>query len=185
VTAAPPPVETYHLELKPCADPLQRNHGITRAPIYRLKRLLKYADRQCGFRIRWGQLSPPIELSERDGYAGGLIRFTDGPAAGQRLLTTRTPLLLRAVYDRLWRKWYAIDQLADAVPSGQEVVAYLRLGQPQPAVLDWTADGRRVGESLALASYTVVTEQPDDATARDTAKWQEWCRAMATPGVSP
>jgi hypothetical protein len=190
---APPsaPTETYHLELKPGPDPLQRQ-GISREPIKRLRRLLRIAGRECGFRVRWGQSTPPVELSERDEFGGPMIRFTDGPAANQRLMLRRAPLYLRVTFDTIKKKWNAIDQLADTPAAGEAVFAYRRQGEPSVAMIDWTEKGRRRGGCFSVATYAVVAEQPDDATMRDTKLWREWCyaqqkrdQAAATPTQCP
>lgn len=159
--------DTYLLELKPCADPYHRNHGITREPIYRLKRLLKYAARECGFRIDWGRTSSPAE--------DPMIRFADGPAAEQLLMLRRAPLFLRVVFDTGNQQWDALDQLADRPAAGEAIWVYRREGEPNVCRLDWTVKGRRVGGRFASATYRVVAEQPDDATMRDTQLWRQWC----------
>lgn len=170
--------ETFHLELKPVADPAFRRDGIRREPIKRLKRLLKYAGRELGFRIRWGRDSPPVELTEADQPEQHMIRFLDGPAAGRSLMLRRAPLYLRAVWDAVNQKWDALDQLTDLPAPGEMIVVYRRTGEPSAAFIDWTEKGRRRGGCFAVAEYALVSDQPDDATTRLTKSWRKWCWAQ-------
>ena len=170
--------ETFHIELKPVADPAYRREGIRREPIKRLKRLLKFAGRECGFRIRWGRSPSPIELTDAEQPETPMIQFTDGPAAGRTLMLQRAPLFLRVTYDPNRLKWDALDQLADVPIAPEEITVYRRVGEPSAAYLDWTERGRRRGGKFAIATYVLASEQPDDATARDTKKWRKWCWAQ-------
>lgn len=167
-------VDTYHIELKPGADPYHRTHGISRAPIYRLKRLLKFAARSCGFRINWGPTTAPVKLTEHEPGAD-MIRFSDGPAEGQYLMLRRAPLYLRVVFDTIEQKWDALDQIPDAPAAGDVIYVYRREGAAGYAMIDWTERGRRRGGRFASGVYQLAAEQPDDATARDKDKWQAWC----------
>ena len=177
-TATAPADETYHIELKPCADPLHRHHGITRDPIQRLRRLLKVAGRDLGFRVSWGRPAPPAELVEMLEQGGTVIRFTDGPAAGRTLMLRRGPLYLRVTFDVNRLKWDALDQVTDTPNAPEAVFVYRRVGEPSAAFIDWTEHGKRRGGCFAVASYAVVAEQPADDVMRDTEKWQAWCWAQ-------
>jgi hypothetical protein len=167
--------ETYHLELKPAGDPLYRRTGHSRAPLYRLRLLLKHAGRECGFRIRWGRASPPVEPLDREHLEHAMIRLTDGPAAGQTLLLRRAPLYLRVVFNLATRKWDGLDQLGDTPQPGELIYAYRRVAKPGSCMLDWTEKGRRRGGCFAVASYAVVADPPDEATLRATEAWRQWC----------
>jgi len=158
--------DTYLLDLKPGPDPYRR-HGINREPIYRLKRLLKFAARDCGFKIEWGRIPPPT--------GNPMIRFSDGPAAEQLLMLKRAPLFLRVTLHTLKQEWNALDQLADKPEPGEAIFVYRRVGEPSYAMIDWTEGRRRVGGKFAAATYAYVAQQPDDATLRNTEKWQAWC----------
>lgn len=159
----------YLLDLKPGPDPYRR-HGINREPIYRLKRLLKYAARECGFRVEWGRSPLPS--------GNPMIRFRDGPAKEALLMLKRAPLFLRVVFNTLKQEWNALDQLTDKPDPGEVIFVYRRVGEPSYAMIDWTERGRRVGGKFAGANYRHVAEQPDDATVRDQTRWQEWCWAQ-------
>lgn len=104
-----------------------------------------------------------------------MIRFLDGPAAAKFLILRRAPLYLRVVYDSFNRKWDALDQLNDQAAAGETIVVYRRVGEARAGFVDWTERGRRRGGYSAIASYSLVAEQPDDATVRDTTKWRAWC----------
>lgn len=166
--------ETYLIEFKPGRDPYER-HGISRSPIYRLKRLLKFAARDCGFRIEWGR-KPPDEL--RDATGNPMIRFVDGPAAEALLMLKRAPLFLRVVFNTEEQQWDALDQLIDKPKAADAIFVYRRQGDANVAMIDWTEKGRRVGGRFASATYSYVEPQPDDATMRDTKLWREWCWAQ-------
>ena len=140
-----PTGETFHLELKPLADPRYRREGIRHAPIKRLKRLLKFAGRACGFRIRWGRSPSPVELTDAEQAETPMIRFTDGPAAGRTLMLQRAPLFLRVTYDPNRLKWDALDPLTDTPIAPEQITVYRRVGEPSAAYLDWTENGRRRG----------------------------------------
>lgn len=171
--------DSYLLELKPCADPYRR-HGIDRDPIYRLKRLLKYAARDCGFKIDWGRRPP---LDALDAETSPVIRFADGPAAEALLMLKRAPLFLRVVYNATEQRWDALDQLTDKPAATELIFVYRRQGEAAVAMIDWTERGRRVGGRFASATYSHVEPQPDDATVRATKLWQEWCWAQVKKQV--
>lgn len=160
--------ETFLLELKPGRDPYERRQGTSREPIYRLKRLLKYACRECGFKINWGTKPP-------NPTGNPMIRFSDGPAAEQLLMLKRAPLFLRVVMNATTQQWDALDQLLDKPAAGEAIFVYRLVGKPSYAMLDWTEKGRRVGGQFASATYSYVAEQPDEATMRNRDKWREWC----------
>jgi hypothetical protein len=169
--------ETFLLELKPGPDPIYRHFGIRRTAIYRLRLLLKNAARCWGFKVAWGRESATIPLTTDDDNAGGsMVRFTDGPAAGRTLNLRRSPLYLRVTFDPATKKWDGLDQLSDEPAAGEQVIVYRRVGEPSVAFLDWSdATGRRCGGRVAMWSYELVQQQPEDAVLRDTAKWQAWC----------
>jgi hypothetical protein len=169
------PGEAYILEFKPTVDPLKRNHGINRAPIYRLKRVLKYAKRHEGFRSRWTRLPPSVELEDRELTDQPMVRFLDGPAGGQMLMLRRAPIYLRVTFDGVWRKWDACDQVDDIVSAGETVWVYKRLGAASVAFLDWVERGRRRGGRFAFGTYQLVVDAPDEETVRDNERWQAWC----------
>lgn len=50
------------LELKPVADPQCRHGHPARDVRHRLKKLLRYALRAQGFRVRWGRADARVEL---------------------------------------------------------------------------------------------------------------------------
>jgi hypothetical protein len=177
--------DTFILELKPGPDPLKRQ-GINREPIYRLRRLLKLAARECGFRVKWGQITPAIELREPEReYGGIMIRFADGPAAEQLLMLRRAPLYMRVVFNTLKQEWDALDQLVDKPDPGDAIFVYRRVGEPSHAFIDWTEKGRRCGGCFASASYSYVAEQPDEAVVRNTEKWRDWCWAQVKKSPEP
>ena len=161
------PAETYHLSFTCGADPYYRRRGIRRDPLCRLKRLLKFAKRECGFDARWATTTTHP--------TGAMISFENGAAAGQRLMLKRAPLYLRVVFTG--DKWDALDQLTDTPAAHESIAVYVRIGAPSECFLDWTQKGRRRGARFACATYRAVPDPPDDATLRNTEAWREWCRA--------
>lgn len=103
-----------------------------------------------------------------------MIQFTDGPAAMVFLSLRRAPLYLRVVRSAAG-EFDALDQLDDEPAADETVFVYRLAGKPAAAFVDGTRNGRRCGWREVMATYVVVTQQPDDATMRDTAKWREWC----------
>ena len=75
------------------------------------------------------------------------------------------------------RVFDALDQLDDT-PLPEEAVFAARLKHRGICHVDRTVKGRRVGEWYQTADYVLMEEQPDDATIRDTEKWQAWCVRM-------
>jgi hypothetical protein len=62
-TVPDPAPETFILELKPGPDAAQRRRGLPdRDPYLRLRKLLKYAHRECGFHVRFGTVPAGVEL---------------------------------------------------------------------------------------------------------------------------
>lgn len=100
-----------------------------------------------------------------------MTSFTNGPAQGQHLMLKRAPLFLRVV--EAAGKFDALDQLSDEPESGERLFAYRQVGEPGMVHLN---RGRGHGGFYTIATYTLVAPQPDDATMRDTAAWQAWCK---------
>jgi hypothetical protein len=104
-----------------------------------------------------------------------MIRFLDGPAKEAKLTLRRTPVYLRVVCDPN-EKWDALDQLTDTPASNEKLFAYKIVSHDGAAFVDGrdSKTGKRFGYCAQLASYSVVADQPDEATMRDAAKWRAW-----------
>lgn len=109
-----------------------------------------------------------------------MIRFLDGPAAGQVLELRRVPLLLRVVRDCQTGEWDALDQLDDTPKPTEVIYLYLRSGTPQRIHVKAarTAGGSR---SLWHGEYLHLPEQPLIDVLRDNAKWQAWAAQYSAP----
>lgn len=109
-----------------------------------------------------------------------MIRFLDGPARDQMMILDRTPVLLRVTRCTVSGRWDALDQLNDRPASFEEIHVYRRDGKPGVMFLDYrTPGGFRRGTRKKTATYRLLDEQPPDATLRDNAAWQAWCRQWA------
>jgi hypothetical protein len=109
-----------------------------------------------------------------------VIRFLDGPAAGQVLELRRVPLLLRVVRNRMKNTWDALDQLDDTPKEREEIFVYLRSGQVQKIHIK--ADCRGGGSRWVwIADYVHLIDQPTDAQLRETEAWRAWAAEYAAP----
>lgn len=106
-----------------------------------------------------------------------MTKFLDGPAAGVTLLLQRTPSLLRVVRDTKG-KWDALDKLDDTPTAGEAITVYRLSGGRGVCHLNF---GRGRGGFYAFAEYVLHSEQPDDQTARDTARWRAWVMEQLHP----
>lgn len=106
-----------------------------------------------------------------------MTSFTDGPAKDKVLQLKRAPVFLRVVIkgDTV----DALDQVDDKPEPDETIHVYMRDGQAGFVHLDGrdAKTGKRWGKTFATAEYKLYDVQPDDATLRDRAKWQEWCAA--------
>lgn len=107
--------------------------------------------------------------------------FHGGPADNVSLTLSRSPLLLRVVYDVNRDEFDALDQLDDALRQGETPYAYRRTGgQPFSGFIDYCGkDGRRRGQRFSEAEYQFIEQQPPLATMQDNAAWREWCQSVA------
>lgn len=116
-----------------------------------------------------------------------MIRFKDGPAAGQTLVLNRAPFLLRVVQQG--KEFDALDLLEDEPTSEERIHAYVLIEGPLCAHLK-LAKPARSGFYL-LATYAAVPAQPRDKDMRTAAVWRAWCEANAAglgwkpPEVAP
>lgn len=107
-----------------------------------------------------------------------MIRFIDGPAAGQVLTLKRLPLMLRVVQDSLTGKWDALDQLADVPNPSERIYVYRSWGEPSVAFVDYRGKGgRREGCRVLMGVYRFWPEQPTEEVLRSNPDWQAWCEA--------
>ena len=109
-----------------------------------------------------------------------MIRFVDGPAAGQTMLLHRAPRFLRVVRGP-GGKWDACDQLDD-VPADDETITVYARGPEKPGVLHVNM-GRLGGGWYVVAAYRLQPAQPADWQARETSAWQDWCRDQTGAAV--
>jgi hypothetical protein len=117
-----------------------------------------------------------------------MSKFIDGPAKGQNLTLGSSPYFLRAVKDPRG-KWDALDKLDDEPALEEEIHVYRLVSEPITAHVDGRnpTTGKRYGKWMSIADYALHSEQPDDATARNKAAWQEWCaaRSLTSPPLPP
>lgn len=118
-----------------------------------------------------------------------MVRFLDGPAAGESLMLRRIPTLLRVVRSRNGA-WDALDQLDDEPKPTETITVYRR--RDDLAISKYflcsRGKGKRESGQYWNAAYSVLAEQPADNQVRTTAAWQSWADAQVksltpTPGV--
>lgn len=120
-----------------------------------------------------------------------MTRFKDGPAQDTVLQLARAPLFLRVTQNAAG-KFDALDQLDDHPRANESVTVYRKVSDDGTVHVDFRDErGRRRGAWYACATYALATMQPDDATARDTTLWRQWCldhqrqAAQDAPGSTP
>ncbi len=101
--------------------------------------------------------------------------FIDGVAQGAELLLSRSPILLRVVYDGVTKKVDALDLLDDEPRDGEIVQVYRLASQPVRGFADGRdpKTGKRWGKQFSAARYRMHDEQPPPSLWRGK-KWQEW-----------
>lgn len=103
-----------------------------------------------------------------------MTTFEDGPAKGQTLSLARAPLFLRVVHDNAGTSqhgWDALDQPEDSPRERESIHVYLLAHKPGHVHIN---RGRKGSGWYAIASYRLYTQQPDDATMRDSGRWSVW-----------
>lgn len=111
-----------------------------------------------------------------------MTTFEDGPAAGQTLMLRRSPLFLRVVTDPTNKNRIdALDQIDDNPGEFENPTAYVRVGKPIFAFVDFAGKAKSLSGAWPIAKYVVLPEsdQPPEEVLRDSARWQRWCKAMA------
>ena len=112
-----------------------------------------------------------------------MIRFEDGPAAGQFLSLKSAPRFLRAVHDPHGQgKWDALDQPEDTPTASEKLFAYEVHGEVGTCHV-YRRGGGRVSGFQPIAYYRIVPEQPAEDEMRDSTKWRAWCEKKA--GTKP
>ncbi len=109
-----------------------------------------------------------------------MIRFLDGPAAGQVLTLQRAPVLLRVVQNRKG-DWDALDQLSDTPAADETIHVYRIEGVPTRMHVSGRTGpkgGRRFGAWYACAEYRLLPFQPTDEQARTNEAWAAWCDSV-------
>lgn len=111
-----------------------------------------------------------------------MITFRLGPAAGKYLDLLRAPLLLRVVIDRDGTV-DALDQPDDQAKPTETIHVYARVGE---VIGRGFACSRGRGcRPVVIAEYVHCLSQPDDADARDNARWQAWAEKAAAELANP
>ena len=114
-----------------------------------------------------------------------MTKFSDGPAAGVKLLLGRAPAYLRVTRDSAG-KWDALDQIDDAPEPGETVIVYRKVSDDGTVHVDSQDErGRRRGAWYSMATYAVALVQPGDDITRDTTRWRAWCSTPAAPPTQP
>lgn len=115
-----------------------------------------------------------------------MIRFLDGPAAGEALYLRAAPPLLRVVRDPEG-EFDALDQLGDTPAEDEAVFAYVRQGEVFAAHISYRSKGgRRGGDTVVNAQYRLAALQPSEACLRSEKLWRAWCETQCekTGGVA-
>lgn len=115
-----------------------------------------------------------------------MIQFLDGPAADQTLAVRNAPEFLRVVWSSMRKgdgAWDALDVPGDTPRRGEKVYAYRRVGPARWMHLK--ASPRSASGYYAVAEYRLVEAQPDEATMRDTAKWDAWVLQAQREAANP
>lgn len=102
-----------------------------------------------------------------------MITFVDGPAKGQRLELSRTPIMLRVTRSESG-EWDALDQ-PDDEPRDDEYIFLYRMHTSFGSYHVRMSDG--TGGWRGQASYQLHQEQPPDDVLRERDKWNAWCEA--------
>jgi len=100
-----------------------------------------------------------------------MTTFKDGPAHGTTLLLRRTPVLLRIVIDNEG-KVDALDQISDQ-PADDEICHLYVLREERGRV---HLNAGKASGCYGFSTYQYQSQQPDQETLRDQAKWQEWAK---------
>lgn len=103
-----------------------------------------------------------------------MIKFVDGPAAGQTLMVRRAPLFLRAVISEA-SEWDALDQLTDLPTPVETCHVYVRVREPGRVHLH----GPKIGGWYATGSYRYYEPQPAQAILRRRETWEQWATKEA------
>ncbi len=100
--------------------------------------------------------------------------LVDGPAAGEKLMIKRAPLLLRVVRAS-GGEWDALDQLHDVPEPDEAITVYRRVGRPSTVHVD----AAKYHGWFQIAEYRVIHPQPADQEIRSTTAWRRWAQAFA------
>ena len=102
-----------------------------------------------------------------------MIRFIDGPAAGQILALRRAPIMLRVVGCVRSSKqcWDALDQLGDTAQRDEQVYLYRLTARPT-----WYHIRAARGKSgfYWRGDYEFLQDQPSNEVLRDNASYDSW-----------
>ncbi len=115
-----------------------------------------------------------------------MVKFLDGPAAGESLMLRAAPEFLRVVHSprrKPGNQWDALDQPGDEVAGGETVYAYRRVGNPTRMHLKMSP--RSASGWYAMAEYRVVEDQPSEATMRYRGLWMVWVRVQQFQASMP
>lgn len=113
-----------------------------------------------------------------------MTAFIDGPAQGQKLQLRRAPVYLRVTEKD--GKFDGLDQLGDTPEPGETMYAYVLA--EQPGAMHLLVRGKEAasrGGIWPIAKYKLFPIQPDQATMRSRADWQEWTYAAGKPAWMP
>lgn len=110
-----------------------------------------------------------------------MVKFLNGPAAGQVLMLKRAPDLLRVTCARYQDaqkapKFDALDQLGDEPRPEETLYAYRRTEAACTVHVRLGGKAKHASGFYAHANYELCTMQPTDEQMRDTEQWRTWCR---------
>lgn len=105
-----------------------------------------------------------------------MIRFLDGPAAGQVLQVRRAPIYLRVAIEA--GEVDALDQAEDTPKPTEMLYAYRLKGKAGWVHMLVRGENRDRGGYWATGEYEFIDPQPGDATMRNKADWQAWATAQ-------
>lgn len=97
-----------------------------------------------------------------------MTTFKDGPAKGQKLNLSRTPIFLRVTHDKTTGKWDALNQLEDTAKPEETILVY-RATSNRPMGISCGGSGCRL-----MMQYAIYWNQPADEILRDNKQWVDW-----------
>ena len=114
-----------------------------------------------------------------------MIKFLDGPAAGQILALRRAPIFLRVAFNPMARRpargkdrqWDALDAMDDVAKEHEQLFVYI--ANEPPGSVHLCCRPRSAGGWFATGTYRLSPDQPDPSILHDNAAYYVWVNANA------